>query len=196
MSGLNDLMLALFPDNAELAALTKAAVAPMPDCVPLSLSLDGLLKHSAHHHHTAAEHEAEADEKRRQEIAEAKEERVVPRDPLQMTPEELNQASRLIATCQLKGQSRRRAARPARSSRAHPSTHFLFFSAFCCAVRASRLSVPDRSLDAAPRVGLFQRVDRLLGRDHHGRRLPHLLLAHAAAIQLCAASRRARWLGV
>lgn len=96
-------MMALFPDNAELAALTKAAVAPMPDCVPLSLSLDGLLKHSAHHHHNAAEHEAEADEKRRREIAEAKEERVVPADPLEMTPEELNQASRLIPTCQLKG---------------------------------------------------------------------------------------------
>lgn len=120
VSGLNDLMLALFPDNAELAALTKAAVAPMPDCVPLSLSLDGLLKHSAHHHHTAAEHEAEADEKRRQDIAEAKEERVVPRDPLQMTPEELNQASRLIATCQLKGQAARHSASAAAASSTTP----------------------------------------------------------------------------
>jgi hypothetical protein len=62
---MNELMLLLFPDSAELARASAAAVAPMPAYLPASLTLDGLLQHSATYHHNAADDEANAEDARK-----------------------------------------------------------------------------------------------------------------------------------
>ena len=102
---LNDLMLLLFPDSDELRDATAAAIKPLPAYLPNSLSLDGLLKHSAMFHHTAADKEAEEDERKNEEEKDAdgderKEQRVVPFD--RMNADELSRAGGLIPTCTLK----------------------------------------------------------------------------------------------
>jgi hypothetical protein len=106
-SSLNDLMLELFPDSEPLRQATAAATAPMPDYLPPSLSLDGLLKCSAHHHHDAAEKEAEEEEKKEEvasaaAAARAAAARAAPVDPLHMNAEELSAAAQLVPTCVLK----------------------------------------------------------------------------------------------
>jgi len=125
---INELMLLLFPESAELARASAAAVAPMPAYLPASLTLDGLLLHSATYHHNSADAEAlvEEEQKKRGDAANAlddeeEEKAVVPAsaaaaaavgwgepaapaaaDPLKLSQDALSRAAGLIPALTLK----------------------------------------------------------------------------------------------
>jgi hypothetical protein len=102
---LNELMLLLFPHSDELRRLSREAVKEMPSYLSGSLSLDGLLKHSAHYHHTLAEKEekqaAEAEEQKGGEMKDDVEEDGEAAWK-KMDATSLSRAAHLVPSCTLK----------------------------------------------------------------------------------------------